>query len=173
MILSKPWNALYYFIIASFILSASILGTVFIMQYGFHIMPCRICLWERIPWGGLLISSLISLFILHRPTSNITLLKGVIILLTVPLLASCILAFYHVGVQNFWWQPITECNSQVHANSLNALRESLLHDHPVYCEDTSLTWFGLTLSWYNFLISILMLIILIVSWCYKRNAIKS
>ena len=79
-------------LISILIFISLILASAFIIQYGLDHKPCKLCLYERIPY--FLSILLIMKFFLIKSYEKITLL-----ILSLVFIASSILAFYHFGIE--------------------------------------------------------------------------
>ena len=73
------------------------LVTVYIMQYGFHIEPCKLCIYQRIPF--ILITILPFLFIFFKDKS----IYGLFLVL-MAILSNVALSFVHLGIENKWFE---------------------------------------------------------------------
>ena len=74
-----------------------ILATVFFLEYGLGYLPCRLCVWQRIPYGvAMILSGLAFLGFLPRVFRVFWVLGGVF-------LWSFGLGAYHMGVEAGFW----------------------------------------------------------------------
>ncbi len=72
-------------------------------------------------------------------------------------LAGAGLGFYHVGVEQHWFQGPTACTaSGAAANSVDALRAQLMGRQPVMCDQVQWSLFGISLAGWNLLASLAM-----------------
>jgi disulfide bond formation protein DsbB len=104
---------------ASFVLllAALALAVAFGAQYGFGMVPCELCLWERWPYRVVIVLAAAALFM--PPALRRLLLWAS----TVTLLLGAAIAFLHVGVEQQWWpSPLPECNaSNLFTGSVSSL----------------------------------------------------
>jgi disulfide bond formation protein DsbB len=70
---------------------------VYIMQYGFDIEPCKLCIYQRIPF--FLIAVLPIFFIPFKKKS----IYGLFIVL-LAILSNVALSFVHLGIENKWFE---------------------------------------------------------------------
>lgn len=116
------------------------------MQYGFHVLPCHLCLIQRVPFG---VGALLALFaIVVRPYGNPTRwLLGAIAALY---LANFGIAIFHSGIERHWWEWQSSCTGSLlsHA-SVEELRQALLGTPVVRCDEISWTLFGLSMANWN------------------------
>ncbi len=150
---------------AAIILAASLfsLGFVFIMQYGFNYQPCILCLWQRVPYGLAIIFSLLCLIPGLRRHAPI--LLG---LCALTFLIGAGLAVFHTGVERHWWLGTSGCAiAPLDGNSVEDLREQLLHMAVARCDQISWTFLGLSMTNYNIVWS---LVLAAFSLCAARKA---
>ena len=122
----------------------------FIIEYKLGHKPCKLCLYERIPYflSGLL---LLKIFFLKN-YEKITLL--VLILIFV---CSSILAFYHFGIEQGFFQESIACTTEDTLNTLT--KEQLLEqlkESSISCKNVSFRIFGMSLAAINTIFSIIL-----------------
>jgi disulfide bond formation protein DsbB len=79
------------------------------------------------------------------------------ILLALVFLTGAGIAFYHVGVEQHWFQGPTACTAGgAAADSVDALRAQLMGRQPVMCDQVQWSLFGISLAGWNFLASLAM-----------------
>jgi disulfide bond formation protein DsbB len=115
------------------------LGTVYVMQYGFGLAPCQMCIWQRWPFGILAVVGLIGAFAWPRT---------MLILALLTMLASIGLAGYHVGVEQGMIPLPAGCASVGEASSVEELK-AMLKAAPPSCDQLSFTFLGLSLAGWN------------------------
>jgi len=136
-------------LIAGAALSALIF--VYVMQYGFGLQPCVLCLWQRLPYALALIASFAAL--LWQPYGRQTTLLLALCALIFAVGAG--LAFYHSGIERHWWAGTAGCTSQpLTANSAEDLRRQLLQTPVAHCDQITWRLFGLSMANWNVLLSL-------------------
>jgi len=100
--LKKTNNTILTFIL--FIISVSLIAT-FIIQYYLGHQPCKLCIYERVPY--ILSVFLILEMIFFKKNIKITLL-----LLSLIFVASTILALYHLGIEQGFLEELFVCESK-------------------------------------------------------------
>ena len=115
------------------------LGTVYALQYLGGFAPCRMCIWQRWPFGVLAVVGLIGAFAWPRAMLTVALLT---------MLASIGLAAYHVGVEQGWIALPAGCSTVGDANSVEELK-AMLKAAPPTCDQVSFTFLGLSLAGWN------------------------
>lgn len=125
----------------------------FVAEYGMGLKPCALCLYQRIPYYIGLIG-FVSYFIPQYQ-------KYFRIFYIALFLASVTLAFYHMGVEYKWFSYHSECTSQITGNNIDQIKAQLLSQAIVRCDEPALIIFGLSMAGWNFILSLLLIILLI------------
>ncbi|MDA9598666.1 disulfide bond formation protein B [Candidatus Pelagibacter sp.] len=131
----------------------SIISAYFI-EYVLGYQPCNLCLIERIPYGlGLILIIL-----------NYTLIKNekfIILLLILIFAFSLILSFYHFGIEQGFFEESLVCGLK---DALNVItKEEILEQlqaKTVSCKDVTFRIFGFSLTAFNMIISLILVIFL-------------
>ena len=142
-----------YLKIIFFVCLISLISAYFI-EYVLGHQPCNLCLIERIPYGlGLILIIL-----------NYTLIKNekfIILLLILIFIFSLILSFYHFGIEQGFFEESTVCGLK---NALSVItKEELLEQlqvKTVSCKDVTFRIFGFSLTAFNMVISLILVIFL-------------
>jgi len=121
-------------------------------QYAFGLLPCPLCIYQRIPYVVVICLALLGL-VLRGNTRLATLLVGLCGL------AFCIgsgLALYHTGVEQHWWAGPASCSGGIGtANSVEDLISQLSRPIKVpACDEVAWSLFGISMAGYNLLASI-------------------
>ena len=147
-----------------FIFSILILGSALIIEYIFGYQPCNLCKIERIPY----LLSIIILITNYLFRGNQTFYCVLLILI---FSFSIIISVYHLSIEQGFINESTVCESK----SFNLLtKEDILNslgELNVSCKNVAFKIFGLSLTTYNILASILMLLLSIKIYNF-RNDIK-
>jgi disulfide bond formation protein DsbB len=148
----KTNNILLIFLL--FIISAS-LTAAFIIQYGLGHQPCKLCIYERIPY--ILSIFLIIELIFFKKNEKTTLL-----LLSLIFIISAILAFYHFGIEQGFFTESFVCESASFSETLT--KDQLLEQlkqNPISCKDVSFKFLGLSLASINVIFSLALSVIFV------------
>lgn len=142
--------------LAGRLLLAANLGSllfVFVMQFGFDLKPCVLCLWERIPYYSTTV--LLGLALVWKPCRWVTIsLLGLCALIY---LTGMGLAVFHTGVEQHWWLGTSGCAvNPLHGASPDDLREALLHTVAPRCDEIVWTVLGLSMTNLNIVWSLLL-----------------
>ena len=141
-------NKKFLFIILIFI--SFILVSAFIIEYGFDHQPCKLCIYERIPYFLSILLIIKILFI--RNHEKITLL-----ILSLVFALSSVLAFYHFGIEQGFFKETLVCKTGNLSESLS--KEEILQQlkqNTVGCKDVSFRILGLSLAAINTIFSIIL-----------------
>tara|TARA_X000000368_G_C22947540_1_gene675089 strand:+ start:616 stop:1104 length:489 start_codon:yes stop_codon:yes gene_type:complete len=143
-----------YLKIIFFISLISIISAFFI-EYILEHQPCNLCLIERIPYGLSVILIILNYIFIKNE-------KFVILLLVLIFTFSLIIAFYHFGIEQGFFEESAIC---VLKNSSNIIsKEELLKQlqvNNVSCKDVTFRIFGFSLTTFNMIISLILVIFLI------------
>ena len=138
-----------------FLISFIALVSAYFIEYILGHQPCNLCLYERIPYF------LAILIVLINYKYN-KLEKYIILSLAIIFLIATILSLYHLGIEQGFIQESLLCDLEKGANILDKdeiLKQ--LQQKNISCKDVTFQIFGLSLTSYNIIISILLTITLI------------
>ncbi len=142
--MNKILNAKNFYTIVA-VLSILSLSSAIYIEYVLNVNPCRLCLYQRIPY-------IISIFLCFCGYLN---LKKTLWMyfLTFNFLLSLILSGYHVGIENNIFAEFSGCT----ANNLNIIdKEELINslsENLPNCKDVNFKLIGLSLATINLFIS--------------------
>ena len=141
-------------LLIKFIFFVSIIALVsaFFIEYILGHQPCNLCVLERIPY-------LLAIIIIFLNYKLIKFEKIFILLLTIIFLASTILSLYHLGIEQGFIEESLVCDLKSGSNLLS--KEEILkqfQEKSVSCKDVTFKIFGLSLTSYNILLSLLITI---------------
>ena len=131
------------------IISIVALASAFFIEYVLGHQPCNLCILERIPY-------LLAIIIILLNYKFIHLEKNFILALTLIFLAATVLSLYHLGIEQGFFKESLVCNLNNESNLIT--KEDILkqlQQKNVSCQDVTFKIFGLSLTSYNILISIL------------------
>ena len=151
--MTKQVNKKNLFSILIFI--SFVLVFAFVIEYRFGRQPCKLCLYERIPYF-LSILLIVKIFFI-KGNEKITLL-----ILSLVFIASSILAFYHFGIEQGFFKESLACTTVNLSETLT--KEGLLKqlsENNISCKDVSFRIFGLSLAAINTIFSLSLSVIFI------------
>lgn len=133
-------------IAAALALSLAVIGYVLFSQHVQHYEPCELCLRERLPWYAAIGVSILGLLAPGR---------WALWVLALLFIVSAGLGGHHAGVELHWWKGPTACTGGASgARSIEDLRAFLHAQQVVQCDAIAWTLFGLSMAAYNFIVSL-------------------
>lgn len=133
----------------AFVAGIAALGGALLSQYVGGLQPCALCIWQRWPWGIVIVLSLAALLVSGRARTALVALTGLTVL------GGAGVALFHVGVEQGWWTGLESCGATTGgAATLDELRAQILAAPVVRCTDVAWEMFGVSMAGYNFLISL-------------------
>ena len=147
----KQKNDIFLIVILVFI-SFTIISAL-IVQYWLGHEPCRLCLYERIPY--FLSVLLITKIFFIKKYERITLL-----ILFLVFMSSAVLAFYHFGIEQGFFSESLACTTGDLSKTFS--KEELLQQlkqNSIGCKDVSFRILGLSLAAINTIFSLVLSVI--------------
>ena len=145
-------NSKNLFIKFIFLVSIIALVSAFFIEYILGHQPCNLCILERIPY-------LLAIILVLLNYKFIQFKKFFILLLAIIFLAGTILSLYHLGIEQGFIEESLVCDLKSGSNLLS--KEEILkqlQEKSISCKDVTFKIFGLSLTSYNILISLLITI---------------
>jgi disulfide bond formation protein DsbB len=140
----QPRRAALVVALASFI----VVGSAISSEIFGGLAPCVLCLYQRIPYAITIALGLIG-FAAPR------FLVPVLLLSALAFLVGGGIAFYHVGVEQAWWQGTEACvGTQSKTASIDELRAQIMATPVIRCNDIQWSLFGISMAGYNVLTSL-------------------
>ena len=149
--MNEQINKKFLFTLLIFI--SLVLVSAFVIEYGFNHQPCKLCLYERIPYflSFLLITKIFFINIYQKET---------LLILSLVFIISTSLAFYHFGIEQGFFKESLACKAE---NLLgNTTKEELLeqlNQNIVSCKDVSFRIVGFSLAAINTIFSLILSVI--------------
>ena len=160
--MNKQLNKKILFSILIFILF--VLTSAFIIEYGLGHQPCKLCIYERIPYFLSIV--LIGKIFFTKAYDRIALL-----ILSLVFIVSSILAFYHFGIEQGFFNESLVCkvgNLSDAATKDEVLRQ--LSENTISCKDVSIRILGFSLAAINTIFSIVLSVIFMRFFLnYEKN----
>ena len=136
-----------------FLISVVALASAFFIEHGLGHKPCNLCILERIPY-------LLAIIIVVLNYKFNQFEKNFIFTLILIFLAAAALSFYHLGIEQGFIKESLVCDLKDGSNLLS--KEDILkqlQQKKVSCQDVTFKIFGLSLTSYNIIISLVLSII--------------
>jgi len=149
--MTKQINKKFLFFLLIFISFS--LVSAFVIEHKLGYQPCRLCLYERIPY---LLSILLILKILFTKIFE----RETLLILSLVFIISTCLAFYHLGIEQGFFTESLVCKTE--NLSENVTKEELLEQlsqNTISCKDVSFRIFGLSLAAINTMFSLILSVI--------------
>ena len=143
--MGKKTNTTLIFILAA--LSFSLLSA-YTIEYGLGHKPCKLCAYQRIPY-------FFSIFLILNILLIKRYVKPSLLLLALVSLSGSILAFYHFGIEQGFFNESAVCANE--NLSENLTKEELLEklkQNTVSCKDVNFRIFGFSLATINTIFSV-------------------
>ena len=151
--MQKQSNNIFLIIIFA-VISLAIISAL-IIQYWLDHEPCKLCLYQRIPYF-LAILLIIKIFFFKK-YEKITLL-----ILSLIFIGSAALAFYHFGIEQGFFNESLACRTPDVSKTLSKQQlMELLKQNSVSCKDASFKILGLSLATINTIFSLFLSVIFI------------
>jgi len=158
----KQTNNIFLIVILA-IISLMIISAL-IIQYWLGHEPCKLCLYQRIPYFLSILLIIKILFI--KKYEKITLL-----ILFLVFMSSAALAFYHFGIEQGFFNESLACTAPDLSQTLS--KEQILEQlkqNNISCKDVSFRVLGLSLSAINTIFSLVLSVIFIKLFLnYAKN----
>ncbi len=160
--MSNQINKKFLFTILIFILF--VLATAFIIEYAFGHRPCELCIYQRIPY---FISVLLIGKIIFIKTYN----KSTLLILSFVFVISAILAFYHFGIEQGFFDESLVCATANLSETLT--KDELLKQlskNTISCKEVTVRILGFSLAAINTIFSIVLSVIFMkLFFNYEKN----
>ena len=137
-----------------FLISLISIISAYFIEYILEHQPCSLCLIERIPYG-LSIILIISNYVFRKNE------QFIILLLILIFAFSFIISFYHFGIEQGFFEESVVCGIK-NASDIISKEELLkqLQVKTVSCKDVTFRIFGFSLTTFNIIVSLFLLILL-------------
>jgi disulfide bond formation protein DsbB len=144
------------------IIYSSILVSAYFIQYVLNIPPCQLCYYQRYPYYFATIVIILAFF------KKIN-LKQVFILLLFTSFVSASLSFYHIGIEQSFFDELGSCTSDTKSNNTENLLKELQKQPVISCKNISFQIFGLSLATINFILSIILMLLYGIFLKYEKQ----
>ena len=149
---------------AIFLISFIALMSAYFIEYVLGYQPCNLCLYERIPY-------FLAILILLANFKYNKLEKYFILFLIIIFFIATLLSLYHLGIEQGLIEESLLCNLEKGTNIIDKdeiLKQ--LQQKNISCKDVAFKIFGLSLTSFNIIISLLLTISLTKVYLkYEKN----
>jgi disulfide bond formation protein DsbB len=130
------------------------LGGAWFIQLVLGVLPCHLCLIERIPYYASLPLGLLAIGIGWRAPQGLP-VKGLVGLLALVFAIGTVLGAYHAGVEFGIFQGPTDCTGTIDKPvAIDDFLKSLDTVKVIRCDEVAMRIFGLSLAAWNAVISL-------------------
>jgi len=152
------------FLFSILVFTSLVLVSAFIIEHQLGHEPCKLCLYERIPYFLSILLIIKMLFI--KKYERVTLL-----ILFLIFISSSALAFYHFGIEEGFFNESLACTTGDLSKTLS--KEELLEQlkqNSISCKDVSFRILGLSLAAINTIFSLILSVIFMRLFMnYEKN----
>ena len=142
-----------------FFFNILILISAYYIEYILKVPACSMCIYQRIPY--FLSTVIIVVFFLKKID-----FKKLIIILFIFTLINTGLSFYHIGIEQGFFNELNTCKDEINASNTKDLLSQLKSKGVVSCKEVSFVIFGLSLATINFIVNI---ILIMFYWIILKN----
>jgi disulfide bond formation protein DsbB len=128
-------------------INISILLSAYYIQYVLRVPPCPMCQYQRIPYYLIVVTLGVFFF-------NIIDFKKIILILIFLSSLSIAISFYHIGIEQGFFNELTSCKDDLGASNTQELLKELSNKGIVSCKEVNFRIFGFSLATLNFLANI-------------------
>jgi disulfide bond formation protein DsbB len=142
-----------------FFFNILILISAYYIEYILKVPACSMCIYQRIPY--FLSTIIIVVFFLKKID-----FKKLIIILFLFTLINTGLSFYHMGIEQGFFNELNTCKDEINASNTKDLLSQLKSKGVVSCKEVGFTIFGLSLATINFIVNT---ILIMFYWIILKN----
>ena len=142
------------FIKIIFLVSLISIVSAYFIEYALGHQPCNLCLIERIPYGLAIVLIILNHILIKNK-------RFIILLLILVFSFSLIVSFYHLGIEQGFFEESVVCSVKNSSNLIS--KEELLKQlqtKTISCKDVTFRIFGFSLTAFNMVISLILVIFL-------------
>jgi disulfide bond formation protein DsbB len=140
-------NSKNQIVICLLVFNILILSAAFYIEYILKVLPCSMCLYQRIPY-----------FIATATTAcffiKIINFKKLILILIFLSVLSLVISFYHVGIEQSLFNELGTCKDSLNSGNTKDLLKELNRKGIISCKEVGFKIFGLSLASINFIANI-------------------
>lgn len=157
--------------VVRFALTASLTALIaaYLSQYIGGLQPCPLCLYQRVPYGINIFLGAVAIYLIGRDRMPIILIA----VIGSVFMVDAGIAFYHVGVEQGWFEGLAACAGGGETpGTVSELMSILLNEPPPPpCDQVQWSLFGVSMAGYNMVyasLSATITLIGVVKWNKAR-----
>ncbi|RVQ67690.1 disulfide bond formation protein B [Croceicoccus ponticola] len=152
--------------IVALVVPAALLVGAYYFEYVVGLYPCEMCWWQRYAHFVALIPALLA-FVVPVGPLRIWLVR----LAGVAILMSGAIGAFHAGVEYGWWEGFTQCTALTIGDGQSAL-DAIMNAPTVRCDEVQWSFMGISMAGWNFLISTVAgVVVLVLSARTRRSRV--
>ncbi len=132
--------------------SLGAVGAALVGQFAFGLVPCILCLYQRVPY--VVVAGLSALGLLLPLTAAVR--RRQVAMAGVVFLVGAAIAFYHVGVEAHWWAAATGCAGTPVGQMTMEQFQAQLFTPQKPCDQVDVRILGLSLAGWNTIASLVL-----------------
>ena len=140
-------------------ISLGTLTFVLFTQYGLGLLPCVLCVYQRIPYVVIIALGLLAYGMpKHAPCF--------ILLSALTFLTGAGIAGFHIGVEQHWWEGTAHCSGKLPGPdaTIEELRAVIMNAPITRCDQVTAQFMGVSMATYNFAFSLAMAGLTLSAW---------
>ena len=145
------------------------LASALVMQYGFGLPPCALCIEQRWGFAGAGVLAAGGLLV-HRIGIS---LRAMVAAVAVAFLVTAGLGFRHVGVEQQWWPGPDTCTATgAGAQTTDELLDAIMNAPLVRCDEIPASLFGLSIAGWVVVSALAMTALAVVVLTRSRRVVR-
>ncbi|QNT70841.1 disulfide bond formation protein B [Defluviicoccus vanus] len=128
------------------------IGMALVGQFAFGLVPCILCLYQRVPYA--VVAGLSALGVLLPLTTTVR--RRLVAMAGVVFLVGAAIAFYHVGVEAHWWAAATGCAGTPVGQMTMEQFQAQIFTPQKPCDQVDVRFLGLSLAGWNTIASLVL-----------------
>lgn len=161
------YNIFYLLLLVIFCYSFLSLILAYLSQYIFGFEPCILCIYQRILFFIILILASVGIYFYNNKKYSKIIFFGCCFVMMINLLV----AFYHSGIELKVFSEYSKCSTKDYSKvkDVETLREMLMQTDSKKCGEVELKIFKLSMAQWNFIVSLLILILFRLVFILQDN----
>ena len=132
--------------VALLVISVGALGLAFTLDRVFDVLPCRLCIFQRLVY----LTTVSFAIVAFAGSAYPRIVSWACLLSAAAFVVGAGIALHHVGVEHHWWGSLGSCGGELAGEiSLTNLRERLQNTSGVACDEVMWRLFGFSLAEMN------------------------
>ena len=155
------------------LISCTVLVMAYAMPFFFHIEPCTLCYYQRVPYFFTACFSALFLYVALQTRSNIIAAYYLCCMFVLFMIGMGI-SIFHVGVENGWFVYKSTCAGYLETpTSVEDLRRMLEEAPTVPCDIPGPVLFDISLAGWNSILCFILAALTVFMILYKKKSRKN